>query len=535
MKADRVDILLVDDQPGKLATYRAILTELGENLIEARSAKEALGTLLNRDMAAILMDVGLPEMDGFELADLIRQHPRFRRTPIIFVTGVHLTDADMVKSFRHGAVDYIPVPVVPEILRAKVGIFIELYRKTRLLEEANEGLEQAVAKRTEELRRSEAAHRQQAEMLELALDGFIVHDFEGTVRYWNKAAEAMYGWRRDEAVGQQLNRLLQSVYPVSEEIVRDTVESSRIWEGNVVQQTRTGQMLVVSVRKVIGPDRKTILATHRDITALHQAEEALRQADKFVTMGRVATMIAHEVNNPLEAIMNTVYLLRNHPSLDAEARAYASLAENEVQRASHIATRTLGFFRESKQPVEVSVPELLDTVIELKQRSLVSGNIIVERRYSSTGAVSVFPGELRQVLLNLIDNAIGAMPQGGVLRLGIRNATDWISRRRGLAVVVVDTGAGIRREDARRLFEPFFTTKGASGTGLGLWVSRGIVQKYEGRLTFRSLHGSPRVVTCFRVFLPRAGEWRDARGADLKSCKEQLSGGSAGIDSPTLQ
>jgi response regulator RpfG family c-di-GMP phosphodiesterase len=199
-----VDILMVDDQPGKLASYAAILGDLGENLIEARSAEEALGILLKRDIAVVLLDVRMPGMDGFELADLIRHHPRFQKTPIIFISGIHLTDADRVNAYRRGAVDYISVPVVPEILRSKVGVFVELHRKTRLLAEANQNLERMVAVRTEELRRSEEAHRERSELIELAADGFIVHDLTGIVRYWNSAAEKMYGWRPDEAVGQPL-------------------------------------------------------------------------------------------------------------------------------------------------------------------------------------------------------------------------------------------------------------------------------------------------------------------------------------------
>src|SRR5215475_13748708 len=125
---DRVNILMVDDQPGKLLTYEAILAELGENLIKANSAREALETLLKADVAVVLMDVSMPEIDGFELAEIIRQHPRFEKTAIIFISAVHLTDVDRLKGYQHGAVDYLSVPVVPEVLRAKVKVFTELHR-----------------------------------------------------------------------------------------------------------------------------------------------------------------------------------------------------------------------------------------------------------------------------------------------------------------------------------------------------------------------------------------------------------------------
>jgi len=137
---DRVNILMVDDQPAKLLSYEVILGELGENLIKANSGKEALDCLLKNDVAVVLMDVSMPDLDGFELAGMIRQHPRFQQTAIIFISAVHLTDLDRVQGYQRGAVDYISVPVIPELLRAKVSVFAELHRKTRQLETLNNEL-----------------------------------------------------------------------------------------------------------------------------------------------------------------------------------------------------------------------------------------------------------------------------------------------------------------------------------------------------------------------------------------------------------
>ncbi len=150
---EKVNILMVDDQPAKLLSYEVMLGGLGENLIKATSAKAALEILLKTDIAVVLMDVSMPELDGFQLAAMIRQHPRFQRMAIIFVSAVHLTDLDQLKGYEHGAVDYISVPIVPELLRAKVGVFAELHRKTRQLETLNRELEQRVLNRTEELAR----------------------------------------------------------------------------------------------------------------------------------------------------------------------------------------------------------------------------------------------------------------------------------------------------------------------------------------------------------------------------------------------
>src|SRR5215813_8545282 len=157
---DRVNILMVDDQVAKLLTYEVMLGELGENLLKANSGREALEILLKTDVAVVLMDVSMPEIDGFELAEIIRQHPRFQRTAIIFISAVHLTDLDRLKGYQHGAVDYLSVPIVPEVLRAKVRVFAELHKKNKMLERLNSELEQRVAERTAELQQKAVALHQ---------------------------------------------------------------------------------------------------------------------------------------------------------------------------------------------------------------------------------------------------------------------------------------------------------------------------------------------------------------------------------------
>src|SRR5215472_17024278 len=186
---EKVNILMVDDQPAKLLSYEVILTDLGENLLKATTASEALSILLKSDIAVVLMDVSMPDLDGFELAHDIRQHPRFQKTAIIIISGVHLTDSDKIQGYRSGAVDYISVPVVPDVLRAKIGIFVDLHRKTRQLEILNDQLERRVTERTEELRQREEQYRTRAELLDLATEAIRVRSLDGKVLLWNSGAE----------------------------------------------------------------------------------------------------------------------------------------------------------------------------------------------------------------------------------------------------------------------------------------------------------------------------------------------------------
>lgn len=495
----KVNILLVDDQPAKLLSYEAILGELGEHLIKASSGTEALERLLKDDIGLVLTDVSMPGVDGFELADMMRQHPRFQRTPILFISAIHLSDLDRMKGYERGAVDYISVPVVPEVLRAKVSVFAELHRKRLELETLNQELEQRVSDRTEEL-------RERADLLDLASEAIMVRNMDGTLRLWNSGAELLYGWKRQEILGKRIHEVLSTRFPIPFNEIELSLRETGSWEGNLVQHTRDGREITVACRKALKTDNAgaplAILEISRDITATLRAEQGLRTTEKLAAMGKVAGIIAHEINNPLEAILNIFHLLRRHGSLDAEAQEYAQLGESELLRVAHIVKHTLSFYREAQRPMPVSISEALDNVLELQSRNIQLQKISLERRYVTEATVQGFPGELRQVFMNLIGNAIEAMPNGGRLRITLREYTDRKTRRAGVSVDVSDTGSGVKPEHAKQLFEPFFTTKSTKGTGLGLWISQGIIHKCDGAIQFRSLRLSNASATCFRVVIP---------------------------------
>jgi two-component system, NtrC family, sensor kinase len=383
-----------------------------------------------------------------------------------------------------------------------------LHRKARELELLNRELEQRVLKRTAELRESENQLRQRADLLDLASEAIMVHDSDGVLQFWNSGAEAFYGWTREEVLGRNIHQILRTKVPSSAEQIESVISREGRWEGNLVQVTKNGGEVVVASRQVLQIDgrgaRHAILEINRDITSQLQAEEALRKSEKLAAMGRVAGIIAHEINNPLDTLRNAFYLLRDHPSLDDNAREYTRIAEEELSRVAHITRQTLSFYRESKEAVPVLISEILDDILLLQMRLLERNGIVLEKQFRGDSLVFGLPGELKQVFLNLIGNAIQAMPEGGRLRVQVSEAVDKRQQREGVRVLITDTGLGIRPEDSKQLFEPFFTTKSTKGTGLGLWISKGIVEKYQGVIRFRSIRLFRGNITAFSVFIPKS-------------------------------
>ena len=504
-KTEHSNILIFDNQPTRLRSYESCLAEMGENLIKAASANEAVSALLKSDVAVVLIGIDPSDRNGFDLADMIRLNLTSEKTAIIFISDAGMDNSDLVRKYDHDAVDYVTAPIDHKSLCAKVKTFVDLHRKTRTLDRKNGDFDRRVDERADELLKSEAQLKMRARLLDIATEAIIVRDLNGLITYWNSGAEETYGWAREEAIGRKIHQLLQTTFPVSLEQVEKQLREQGSWHGRLTQSKKNGQRIILDCRKTMNEENDAVLEVNRDITTEIKAEEVLRATEKLAAMGRVAGIIAHEINNPLAAITNIFYLLRNHPQLGDESRTLVERAEQELERVSHITRQTLSFYREAKQPILVFVPEILDDVLELQNRLLRENKITVRREYHSAAPITGYPAELRQVFLNLVGNAIQAMPDGGVLGIFVRETTDWTKNLRGTMVSIIDTGVGIHPDDAGQLFQPFFSTKSTKGTGLGLWISRGIVQKYEGRITYRTIRSTGGNVTCFRVFLPGIG------------------------------
>ena len=227
-----------------------------------------------------------------------------------------------------------------------------------------------------------------------------------------------------------------------------------------------------------------------------QAEESARKLEGLAAAGKIAASVAHEINNPLEAMMNLLYLIQSGRVGDAE-REYLRMAQEQLKRIAAITTHTLRFYRQQSSPAPVSIPELFESALALFQNSLSASNITVERQWlDNMPRIVCLEGEIGQVLANLISNAIDSMPSGGTLHLA---ATATVN---GLNLEISDTGSGIPAEFQKKILEPFFTTKGRNGTGLGLTITAEIIARHGGTLNFDTTTDARHSGTCFKFFLP---------------------------------
>jgi signal transduction histidine kinase len=278
------------------------------------------------------------------------------------------------------------------------------------------------------------------------------------------------------------------------------------YEGELNSYNRAGEASVLEVSAFTihneAGDFVCNVEIERDVSHRKKTDEALASSERLSSMGRLAATIAHEINNPITSVTNLLYLIEASPSIE-EVRRYSCVAQDELRRVSHICHQTLGFYRESTIPAEIDIAALLDGVLALHGPRLRQKNISLEQRYQPGLTVHALTGEMHQVFSNLIDNSIAALDDGGQIIMHAYRSREWSGEHRaGVRVVVADSGSGIEHCNYNKIFEPFFSTKGQKGTGLGLWVSKGIVQKHGGFIRMHSSTQEGKSGCCFSVFLP---------------------------------
>ena len=544
---EKVNILLVDDQPGKLMTYEAILGDLGENLIKATSGRKALERLLKTEVAVVLIDVCMPELDGFELAAMIREHPRFQQTAIIFVSAVHLTHIDYLRGYQSGAVDYVPVPVVPEVLRAKVKIFAELFRKTRQLERLNAQLEQRVSDRTAALEASIEQLRQSEQRRSLALAAGRMGSWEwdpsSDEYFWDEGQYRIFGVAPEDTktTGEDVWGFL---HPDDRNFVQDLTRraanagSPFDGEFRIIRPNGEVRWCVSGGAPSLDRDGRAVRfsGVTYDITERKQAEKMLHQANeelerrieertierehalaqlfeaqKLDTIGQLTGGVAHDFNNLLMVVLGSLELLKKRlPDHDARA---ARLLENAVQgaeRGAALTQRLLAFARrQDLKPQAIDIAELVGGMEDLLKRAVGPGVHITTSLPHDVAPVRIDANQFELVLLNLAVNARDAMPGGGSLTISAENetiasggASNELIPGDYVRVAVSDTGIGMDEATMAKATEPFFTTKGpGKGTGLGLSMIQGLTAQSGGRLKISSLEGEG---TTVELWLPRA-------------------------------
>jgi PAS domain S-box-containing protein len=342
-------------------------------------------------------------------------------------------------------------------------------------------------------------------IVESSDDAIVSKDLNGIVTSWNKAAERIFGYKAEEMVGKPVLLLIPPELQDQEtQILRKIRAGEQIDHFETVRVKKNGERLDVSL--TISPVRnragKIVGAAKivRDITQQKKLEETLRVAEKISSVGRLAATVAHEINNPLEAVTNLIYLAKLDLGLPDTVRTYLNSADKELARVAHITQQTLGFYRDTSRPKPLVIADVVDEVLAIYERKAKHKELKIETRIQQRLSVDVLSGELKQILSNLIANAIDACRPGGKIVVSARNSQHLRSGC-GIRITVADNGAGISREDKRRLFTPFFTTKKDVGTGLGLWITKDLLERKGGRIRFRSSQSAPSG-TIMTVFLP---------------------------------
>jgi PAS domain S-box-containing protein len=342
-----------------------------------------------------------------------------------------------------------------------------------------------------------------AAIVESSDDVILSKDLNGTITSWNPAAAAVFGYTAEEIVGTSVLKLIPESLKSEEKTIIENIRAGKRIEHFETQRiTRNGDLIDVSL--TISPVRdsrgEVVGASKilRNISGRKRIEESLLQAEKIAAAGRMASTIAHEVNNPLEAITNLLYLLRPHV-IDPAGTEYLATAESEIARVSHIAKQTLGFYREQTAANCTLVSELLKHAIAIYEPRCATNGITIEKSLDSTRELVLRRGEMMQVVSNLIANSMYAMPSGGTLSISVEDAG---GEDDGVVVTIRDTGVGIAAHDIPKVFDAFFTTRSAIGTGIGLFVAKDFVEGHGGRIELASNQACEQHGTTVRIHLP---------------------------------
>lgn len=374
---------------------------------------------------------------------------------------------------------------------------------------------------------SQEASQRLAAIIESSDDAIASKDLNGIVTSWNRSAERIFGYTAEEMIGRPITTIIPPELLDDEARILATIaRGDRIDHFETVRVTKSGERIDVSltISPVMNESGVIIGAAKiaRDITQQKKAERALRTSERLASVGRLAATVAHEINNPLEAITNLIFLAKGAESRE-DVGKFLSMAEEELSRVSHLTRQTLGFYRENKPAAGEKAGELIESLATVFSSRARNRGVEIRAEIGDQAKATVVPAEIRQVLANLVANSIDAMESGGLVRIRASTARRWSGDGEpGLRFTIADNGSGIPDAIRDRLFEPFFTTKKDIGTGLGLWVCKGIVENNRGTIRVKSSAVPGRSWTVFSVFLPSNAGAGEARGLLMREAGELM-------------
>ncbi len=475
MASEKTTVLIVDDRVANRYTTAHALTRAGFNVIEAATGKEAL-ELSKKLPTVIVLDVKLPDILGYEVCRRIKSNSQTRHIPVLELSAAFLSNESKLYALESGADAYLIQPADPVVLVATVKSLVRLHRAES---------------------QSQLAAKQWQATFDALDEGVAILDSSSVVQRCNRAMTELLGRSYSEIEGLTLHELTRDCFGF---------DPTRSGEGFPIEVQSSKRFFRLSEAPILSHGESTgCIFIVAETTQQKLAEQALLVSERLAATGRMAHTIAHEINNPLEAITNLVFLLQSSLDRPVVAEQYLNAATTELTRVSRISRQILSFNRESAVPVSVRLGELIDDVLALNNRSIAEKGIKIRKDWKSSFEIQGFPAQLRQVFSNLVRNAVEASFSGGEVLIRIspsRLGRDQIEP--AVRVTIADRGVGIASSNLERIFDAFFTTKELKGSGVGLWLSSSIVHEHGGRIQVRSSTNLSRSGTCMSVLLQSA-------------------------------